>query len=252
LVDKVTDPGARAGAIETLANRWDELSPKDALAWAQTLPDSDAAARTTALSAILTNLSKSDSTAATAFVQNSADPSVFLPIAPTLAQNLAVTNPAAALTWTESLPDGSTKDQALNNVLVTMAGSDFTTAWNDAAALPENGSTDTIVGNLVGVLAQKDPTQAAGLIAQLPAGTEQVNATNALAAVWVKQDPQAFTVWLTTLPPGDPRDAAIGQLVSSAQATKDPATVAAWINSVNNPQTQAALTQHFNEAQAPK
>jgi len=72
-------------------------------------------------------------------------------------------------------------------------------------------------------------------------------ATSTLSATWVKQDPQAFTTWIDGLPAGDVRDAAIQQLVSSAQATKNPAGVLQWVNTVSNPQTKAALLQKLGQ-----
>jgi hypothetical protein len=158
---------------------------------------------------------------------------------------LATTNPQAAFTFSNSLPDGDAKNQTLNNVLVSMAQSNFTTAWIDATALPVTDNPIGIMTNLVGSLANMNPAQAAGMLSQFPTGTAQDNATSTVAATWIRQDPQAFTVWLNAQPPGDVRDTAIAQLASSSQATKDPAGVMAWVNTVSNPQTKASLIRQL-------
>ena len=150
----------------------------------------------------------------------------------------------------QSLPDSTTKSQALNNVLTTEAQSNFTDAWNVATSLPPGDNQNTILTNLVGVQASKDPAQAAALLNQFPDPTTQLAATSTLSATWVKQDPQAFTTWLDSLPAGDVRDTAITQLVSSSQATKNPVGVLQWVNTVSNPQTKATLLQTLNQAQS--
>jgi hypothetical protein len=250
VLDKVTEPGARAGAIDALASRWSQINSSDALAWAQTLPDADATARAGALNTILTSLAKSNPAAAAEFVENSDDPADFLPATPAIAKTLAATDLQGALDLTDSLPDGTTKDQALGNVLTTWSQSDFTSAWNYAASLPDDGERGTVMVSLVNSTAQKDPAQAVSLIEQIPAGPTQLNAISSVAATWVKQDPQAFTTWLGTLPASDARDTAISQLVSSTQAAKNPAGVLAWVNTVANPATKAALLQQLTPAPA--
>ncbi len=249
-LDEVTEPGARTGAIDALASRWSEINANDALAWAQTLPDADDTARTAALNTILTSLAKTNPAAAADFVENSDDPADFLPAAPAIAKTLATTDLQGALDLTDSLPEGATKDQALGNVLTTWSQTDFTSAWNYAAGLPDDGERGTVMASLVNSTAQKDPAQAVSLIDQLPAGPAQLNALGSVAATWVKQDPQAFTTWLGTLPAGDARDTAISQLAASTQATKNPAAVLAWINTVANPETKATLLQKLTPAPA--
>jgi hypothetical protein len=242
LLDNLTDPSIRGAAIDTIATNWSNTDPNAALAWAQNLPDTESAS---AFNSIVAIWLKSDPAAAATYVQNSPDQAAFLSTDPALAQTLAASNPQAALDFAYSLPDGEAKNQALNNVLVSMAPLDFTDAWTDAAALPVADNPVGIMTNLVGTLANKDPAQAAGLIAQFPAGAAQDSVTSTVAAIWVSQDPQAFTVWLTSLQPGDVRDTAIAALVSSSQAAKNPAGVLEWVNTVSNPQIKAALLQQL-------
>lgn len=251
LLSKVTDLATLQASITTVASGWGETDPQAALTWAQTLAASDAGAQTSALNAIVSSWSKNDPNAVVAYVQNSADPSVFLSSDPAIAQSLAGSNPQAALAFSNSLPDGTAKNQALNNVLSTVAQTDITSAWSYASAnLPPGAIQNTIMTNLVATEAKADPAQAAALLNSIPDGTAQLNATSALATTWIKLDPQAFTVWLNTLPAGDVRDTAITQLASSTQATRDPAAVMNWVNSVSNPQTKAELLQKLTPAQA--
>jgi len=244
---KITDPGVRETAIGDLAKEWSQSNPTDALGWAQTLSDTDSTARVTALDAILPALSKTNPNAAATFVQNAADPSVYLSAAPAIAQNLATTDPQGALTWAGNLPEGAGKDQALGNVLATMAQTNPTTAWNYATSLPAGSNQDTVMTTIVTATAQKDPAQAVSLAEQMPTGSAQVSAISSVSATWVAQDPQTFTTWLNGLPAGDVRDAAIQQLASSSQVSKNIEGVLQWVNTVSNPQTKAALLQKLGQ-----
>jgi hypothetical protein len=242
-LNNLTDPEARAVAIDAMASHYGDTSA--ALAWAQALPDSDSVARTDALNTILENAAMrgynaTDLATAAAFVQNVADPSDY-PAFQIIAQQLAATNPQAALAWVMNLPltDGRGRGQALMNVSTAMSLPDLATAWNNATSLPEDSGRDQLLGILVAATAMKDPAQAVSLVDQLPAGTAQTDAISDIAQSWARQDPQAFTVWLNGLPAGDGRDAAVAQLVGSGQTAKDPAAVLAWANTVSDPQTRA-------------
>jgi len=234
----VNVPALQNSLIATIASGWGKTDPQAALAWAQTLPDSQSVS---ALNSVTSSWAINNPAAAAAYVQNSTNPSTFSTADPAIAQALAAEDPQAALTFANSLPDGTAKNQALNNVVVSMAKTDFTAAWSYAATLPAEDNPVGIMTNLVGALANQDPNQAAGLINQFPAGAAQDNAMSFIAKAWISQDPQAFTVWLTGLSPGGVRDAAIAQLASSSQATKDPAAVLNWVNTISNPDIKAAL-----------
>ncbi len=250
VVDKISDSGVRLEAISTVAGSWGKADPQSALTWAASLPATDGQAQSVALNAIVASWSKSDPAGVASFVQKASDPTLFLPADPAIAQSLAANNAQAAMAFSQSLPAGEAKNQSLNNVIATIAKSDFATAWNDATSLPAAEDSIGIMTNLVGVQANSDPAQAAALIPLFPNETGQTAAATTLAAIWVKQNPQAFTVWLDGLPVSAVRDAAIVQLVSSSQATKNPEGVMAWVNTVSNPEMKAALVQKLNQAQS--
>lgn len=244
LIDKVADGKARTQAISSVASSWGKTDPSAAVGWANALPASDTSP---ALNAIVSTWSKSDPASALAYVQNSSDPTIFLNSAPALAQAEAQLDAPKALAFAQSLPDGSPKNQAINNVLVSLAKTDFTSAWGYATNLAADESRDGVMANLVGVEANKNPGQAATLIEKLPMGTSQTKAVAVLATSWINQDPQAFTTWLNGLPSGDARDTAIVQLVSSVQASKNPEGVMQWVGTVSNAETKAELMQKLSQ-----
>jgi len=244
LLSQVTDPAARAGAIDQIANGWAKMDPAAAVSWAASLPDADSAARASALNSIVTSWSKDDPEAAAALVQKSGDPTLFQASAPTIADSLAKENPQMALQFVQSLPDGATKDQAFNNILVNIAPQNFSMAWNMATSLPEDASRNAAMASLISAQANIDPAQAVDLIHQFPTAIAEQNATHVLAKTWLAQDPQAATAWMQTLPPdGDGiRNAAIGELIT-AQVNKDPATTLQWANLITTDETRTNAIQ---------
>ncbi len=266
MVENISDPLVRFNEVTHLAAGWGAKDPKAALAWASNLTEAGSVTRSDTLRSVVSSWATSDPAAAVAYIQGTSDPSLYLPLAPTIAQIWAgsapppvitgplgawtSSDPAAAITWVNSLPDSDEKNQALGNVLTGLAKTDFTAAWNDAANLPPGDNQNTILANLIATRAAADPVQAATLLGQLPAGPAQLDAMTKVAATWVKQDPQAFTAWLNGLPAGDVRDTAIGQLVASTQAGKNPNDVAAWVNTVSNPEMKAVMVQKLNQVQS--
>ncbi len=258
LAGNIADPLTRLSETTALATKWGAEAPQAALAWAANLTDFGSITRNGTLVSVVSSWATINPVAAAAYIQNSPDPSLYLSLAPAIAQTWAgsgpssantpppgtwtSSDPAAALTWVNSLPDSDAKSQALGNVLVGVAKTDFTTAWNDASSLPATDNPEAVMGNLVGVEAQQNPAQAAAMLSQFPADATQLSATTAVATTWAKQDPQALSNWINTLPPGAERDASVEQLVA-AQTVKDPSGSFTWANTLSNPDLRASQIQ---------
>jgi hypothetical protein len=233
LLGNLTDPADRNLAIAQLAQNWSGTDPKDAMAWAESLPPSDGAARSSALNTVMANWANYDAKAAIAYVQDSSDPTLLLDTAPTLAQALAKTDPQGALAWASSLPSGAVQDQAVSNVLASTAQTDFPTAWTDATALPAGASRDGAMSSVLGVLAQTNPAQAAALLDQFGTDPAALSATTTVATDWAKQDWQGLTTWVDSLPAGAEYDTAVVPLIAS-QIAKHPSAALNMANSIGN------------------
>jgi len=232
LLGQITDPAMRATAISTLADGWGKTDLTAALTWAQSLPDSDATARSTALNSLVSTMSQNDPAGAVAFIKNSPDPNAYITLAPSISAILAKYDPQGALAYVQGLPDGATKDKSLGEVLVSMGSTDFTSAWGDATALPNGPAKDVAMEGLVGELAKSDPAQAATLLTQFTPDSEGLRyAIHNLVPTWAKLDPQATSTWLNTSPPGG--GIAIVQFIETT-AAKDPATALQWANSIKS------------------
>jgi len=232
-VTNLTDPADRNAAIAQLTKMWGSAQPAAALDWLQTLPDTDSAARTTAMNTIVSNWSNKSLADATAYVSGSTDPAVFMATAPILAPAMAKTDPQAALTWVNSFPDSATKAQAISGVLTTMAATDFSGAWNDATNLPAGVARDGAMDSLVSTLSATNPVQAATMLGQLGSDAATLSATQSVAANWARQDPAGLTTWINAQQPGSVRDTAVTQYVA-VQAASNPAAAYALANTVDD------------------
>jgi hypothetical protein len=87
LLDQVTEPDVRATVMANLASTWGGSDPQSALAWANSLPDSEAGTRNSVLSSIVATWSKNDPSAATAWVEALPDAEQRAALAQRLNQN---------------------------------------------------------------------------------------------------------------------------------------------------------------------
>lgn len=207
LVDEVTDPVARESAITNVAEEWVKDDPAAALAWVQNLPDSEKV-RNDALAQMIPIMAAEDPAAAAALLQNSSIPAASQPVEPIM-NSWAAYEPQAALAWAGNLPDGDTKNNALDAALATMSASNLTGAWNYAANLTANDPASPVMGDLVSTLAKSNPSQAAAMLGQLPTDAAQLDATGNVATAWAPLDPQGFAKWVNSLPPGPQHDKAV-------------------------------------------
>ncbi len=236
--------------VAQMAKSWGGRDTPAALEWVASLPDSEGEARDETLRSLVAAWGKSDAAAAIQYVKNAADPMLFLPDIPALAQTLVKSDPQGAMAWVTSLPDGAAKDQALSNVLADFAHTDFAGAWNYALALPEGAGRDGVMVTLVSARVKDDPVAAVALLEQFSTqGPPFQNASRDLAYAWVRQDPQSVSEWINTLPDGAQRNGAIVQMVNY-EASRDPASSLAWVNSMTNAQGRLSETQRLFSAWA--
>lgn len=169
--------------------------------------------------------------------------------------------PAEAAAWAESLPHGKARKNAIQQVALAWAESDFDEAWNWASALAGEASGDSAILSLVYELSRSDPQGAFEKSGVLPEGEgrsrlvehavanwasiapqaalERVreiadpalrnSALGSLAISWAQADPHsAATLVADTMEPGPAQDRAVAAIVQR-WAQQDPDAAAAWV-----------------------
>lgn len=186
--EKPSDPKLNQEFM-SLESRWGELDPAAALAWAQTIRDSEW--KNIAFSTILQGWANRDPAAALAAVVGvkGGDPGMASYLM-TVINIFAQKNPQAALAAVRNLPPGQLSE--LYPVLFR--------AW-----------------------AQQDPLAAAAAAASLPPSLSRVWAQRTIAGTWAEQGPAAAMTWAKTLPVGQAQNQAIDSVLSIMSKT-DPAS----------------------------
>jgi hypothetical protein len=179
--DLVEDRFARINPITTL---------QQALATNDVGPNSD-------FHSALQELASKDISEAMNFYGQIEAPQAKMLAAFVIADELAISDPAAALDWVRSL-DGVPKQQIEAALLARIAASNPEFALEAAGALPSTQRVASISSILVTV-ARTDPALAVSLLASLPEDTNKSRIQEQLGQAWLRSDPTAAIEWLKTL-----------------------------------------------------
>jgi hypothetical protein len=183
---------------QAVAETWGTLDPAAALAWIDR--QSDLALKEKQMDGVMTGWVKTDLPSAAEYARQHLDGTVKRETHVALAANqLAATDPKAAIAYIESLPPGTAKQ---------FAQSMAATKW-----------------------AYNDPVAASAWVSSLPADAQAAAAAGVIA-MWAPQDPQASGNWINTLQ-GPARDSAISAY-SANLAPRDPGTALGWAQSISS------------------
>jgi hypothetical protein len=132
---------------------------------------------------------------------------------------------SSARSWTETLPDGSLRQQALLDVALRSGrAADAGAAYAPLAASDKDGA---VAHEVAGILAKKNCEAAAAWVSQLGDEPAQKQACRALIETWSVRDPAAAAAWLEAQPAGAARDAGLCEYAQKV-ALADPAAAAEW------------------------
>jgi len=234
-----TDPAVRDVAIPQLAGTWANNDPDAALAWVQSLSATEGVARSEALKNVLRTWTVSDPASEAAYIQQhlSNDPD-FSTMAYQAANNWALGDPDAAMTWVGTLPPGPVQQRAAGAVVGALASYNPQAAWDMVSAQGStNPGLDQTLSAVLKVWSSQDAAQAATMVNNVPAGNARDEAIAAIADNWVKQDPLQASQWISTLPAGNARDNAVANLITN-EGKNYPATAFNWALTIGNADTQ--------------
>ncbi|MEM7276926.1 MAG: hypothetical protein AAF385_02280 [Pseudomonadota bacterium] len=145
----------------------------------------------------LKELASQDITEAMKFYDQIQEPKAKMIGAFLIADELAGSDPEAALEWVRSL-DEAQKQRVERAVLVRIAGSDPAFALGAAAALPDTQRASSTSQILLAV-ARTDPALAKNFLAALPEDSDRPRIHAKLGQAWLMQDPTEAIQWLETL-----------------------------------------------------
>ena len=270
---EATGPDRLRGMLEIVA-LWAAEDSESALLWLES--NAQGIARLETLNSGITLWSQQDPDAAAAWIDGMANDGSKETAAKALATNWASHAPEDAAAWVNALPRGTIKDEAAaalieswgatdpesatvwalqeatlygNKELLTQSIRQYTTADPTAteAFLREMAKSSTASAPIqayVQTLAQQDPNAAADWLTNLPKSDPLYKADHnrTLLQEWSRSDSVAASAWLNEKPLGPERDAAIQGFSSTMQAF-EPEAVAAWSNTISNPELRVESLQ---------
>jgi hypothetical protein len=213
ILDRIKSRGGRLEAISNIASVLGETDPASAVAWAGTFTDQFE--RTVALENVLASLAIEQPEEAARHLQSlTGQHDDFAGVSGLIADEWASRNPAEAIRWVESLPDGEMKDEAISGALSGWAYSNPRDAFN--YYLQNHASNADFAELVFEAWAAKNPSEAAREALALNSPDQRALAVSGVVSGWLENDVPTETVasWVDGLAQGRERDLASSQLVS--------------------------------------
>jgi hypothetical protein len=241
-LDKLTAASDRNAGISAIAKAMSQTDPASALAWLDQV--AVGATYGNALKGIFASLAQHDPATGANLLANLTTQVDRNAAIAQLARSWSGTDPLAALSWVQTLPDsdGAARDAALNSIVASLSKSDLA----DAFALVQNSNDPTLLirvaPTLATAMAQLDPQAALDWTNTLPNGpAKDLALSNVLVSLSQSDFPTAWSD-ATALPGGSGRDGAMGSLVSSL-AKQDPAQAATLLPEFDTVAASLGATQ---------
>ena len=133
---------------------------------------------------------------------------------------MSAIDPQRAIGLLEQLPKGQTRNNALNQFIVSWMNQDPEAAQDYVKDLPANEQSAAIQSSMW-YLAQSDLAGTIRLVESLQPNSQTPNLYSNLVSQWAQSDPDAAQKWVKSLPPGAARSSAESSLLNSL-AQNDP------------------------------
>lgn len=272
--------GAEKLVSDSFFSSWVKINPSSALTWFSALEEGSQKQKAREL--VLDRVAKYDPQRALDFANQIADEKDRTSLVARSLKTLSFSDMTQAVSLARSLPEGATRDTALDTVGTQLAATDLAAAqkliaenpasslsqspasvaaallkqspdqamaW--ANALADGTARDAAYAGIAKEWAVRDVEAAAAWLDTLPAGTAKIAAVTAFAGRNAARDPEGATLWASTLPAGESRTRLLNLTVWNWQRT-NPAAAQQWIETVESlsPAEKEALFSRNNTAKS--
>jgi hypothetical protein len=260
-----------------LANEFGSVSPREAMAWAQSLPKNQF--REECIALVWQGWAQADPARVAAELANASDARLLPNTAGVVARHWSRSDPDAALAWISSLDNEEVRNAALGNfdfnletmgtkgaskileaaaserfrnefaanVAQQIARDDLQEALSWAESLPAEKGRTAAISSVVNQWTTDDPAGAVRFIAELPEGKERSETLTRALNSWADTEPDAAYAYALALPAGEERDKAMVNVIGTARRT-EPEKALTWFESLENPAVAGQLAQGFAES----
>ncbi len=212
LLAEIKSPEARLDAVENIASALGTGTPAAALAWAQALPDENE--RALAVEEVLWTMSETNPEEAARQLAQTQGISDVEGVSGSIAEEWALRDHTKAITWAESLPEGGSRQEALQGALAGWAESDPEAAFQYYQS-KHAANTETAEW-IFEAWAFQSPTAAAAKATSLPDPEMRGMAITGVVNGWLNEGSfDRVTQWVDALPAGRDRDQASAVLVDT-------------------------------------
>jgi hypothetical protein len=183
--------------VNQALRNWAQSDSKEALAWANTLPDGKLKDR--ALTTVIVSMADNDPREAAKMIP-SLPASSQDDAAGSLAARWATNDPNAAAQWAAALPEGDARSKATRNIVATWADRDVgkTAAWLEK--LPAGISRDAAVHEFSRQVTDKDPAGAAAWAGTIYDPVQRDTAMEHIYRHWSRTDQQGAAAFFVNTP----------------------------------------------------
>ena len=200
--------GGSGGA--TVAKEWAKQDPEGALAWAMTLEGPD---KNSATSKVIEQIAVTDPQRA-AGLTSGLDGEALSKANVSIASEWAKTDWSQAEAFVNGLPADQRAD-AMGAAVVSLAKEDPVLAAKKAVEIPEGGSRDDAIQMVAQTMSRDKPAEAAAWVSANGSENAQRESMRSVIGNWVDQDPVAAKTWAVGQPEGALRDSAVSSYVMS-------------------------------------
>lgn len=192
LINQLPAGDFKNSLISNLASEWGLNSPGEAIAWANTLPDTEKGA---ALSNLIGAWAQQDPSAAGSYVAQMPAGDLQNQVVLSAVLGWAGTDPAGAGAWVLQFPDGL-RDQGLHSLMGAWVTADSSGALNWASGLADDATRNAALENFVESAAYWSPARAASAALLISDPAQQEEAMKTAMSQWAQIDPEAAQNWL--------------------------------------------------------
>ena len=224
----------RNGAMSDTLTGWASQDPASAMAWFDTLENEEEMNRFRG--DLVSGIADHDIGMATSFVMELAaqgNKNAGRYLESIAGEQLRSGDIDAAIAWSEGLPKGDLKFQAMDRVASRYVNDDPEAAAAWAASYAKDDAAARIIEEVGDEWAERDPVAAVAWLNDLPAGRGREEGMRSAISEWARRDPAASGEYLLDMPNSTFKDSAVSGYAQNVVRV-DPEAAIDWANSIGS------------------
>ena len=224
----------REGAMSDTLTGWASQDPASAMAWFDTLENEEE--KNSLRGDLVDGIADHDIGTATSFVFELAaagDKNAGRYLESIAGEQLRSGDIDAAIAWSEGLPKGDLKFQAMDRVASRYVNDDPEAAAEWATSYAKDDAAARIIEEVGDEWAERDPVAAVAWLNDLPAGRGREEGMRSAVSEWARRDPAASGEYLLKMPNSTFKDSAVSGYAQNVVRV-DPEAAIEWAGTIGS------------------